>query len=112
MNYTYVDGSGNKYKLANVTLTYTPMTPELSSSGTYSGGDPFTLELDKLDLIKLIGALELALWSEKDQTDKRTMGSGTIYKTIGEKSKRIYLKMRSDALKQINDLLKDIKARY
>lgn len=109
MNYSYADGSGNKYRLKDATLQYIPMTPEQSSSGTYSGGDPFTLELEKMNLIKLIDVFERALWSEEDHTKMRTMGSGTLYKKVGEESSLIYLRMRSGSMEEINALLKSLK---
>ncbi len=111
MVYTFVDGAGNKYRLDNGLLTYSPMTPEMSSSGSYSGGEPFSAELEKMDLVKIVGSFELAFWSDKDQTDQRTMGSGTLFKKVGDNSKRVYLKMRSESMKGINDLLNDIKER-
>ena len=111
MKYTYADGSGNTYRLDNAKLEYAPMTPERSSSGTYSGGDPFTIELEKIDLIKIIDVFERALWSENDHTDKRTMGSGTLFKKVGEETQRIYLRMRSNSMIEINSLLDGLKAR-
>ena len=39
MKIEYYDGSGNAYSLQAMQLTYKPMTPEMSSSGLYSGGD-------------------------------------------------------------------------
>jgi len=110
MKYTYVDGSGNKYKLQNSKLTYIPLTPENSSSGTYSGGDPFVLELEKIDLIRLVDVFERALWSESDHSNKRRMGSGTLFKTVGEDWKRIYLSYGSTSINEIDAILKSIKS--
>lgn len=111
MKYTYVDGSNNKYRLDKAKLEYVPMTPELSSSGTYSGGEAFAIELEKMDLIKVIDVFERALWSEGDQTDQRTMGSGTLLKSLGDESQKVYLKMKSSAMLEINVLLEGIKGR-
>ena len=109
MNYTYADGSGNKYKLQKFKLSYYPITPDMSSSGTYGGGEPFTIELEKLDLIKLIDVFERAMWSEKDHTDKRTMGSGILIKELDGETKRIYLKYNSESLNAINERFREIK---
>ena len=36
--YEYADGSANLYSLNGNTLSYDPVRPEESSTGTYSGG--------------------------------------------------------------------------
>lgn len=109
MKYTYIDGSGNTYKLLNSMLSYSPMTKANSSSGLYDGGDPFSKELTKEQLIGLIDVFERALWQEEAHTSKRTMGSGTLYKIVGDENSRIYLSMRSDAKNEIENQLKKIK---
>lgn len=49
----YADGSGNGYLFeaddAGVHFTYDPVTPERSSTGTYSGGDPIDVQLTAED---------------------------------------------------------------
>ncbi|MDF1694540.1 MAG: hypothetical protein P1U56_01825 [Saprospiraceae bacterium] len=109
MQYNFTDGSGNRYKLQDSELTYSPMTAKNSSSGIYSGGEPFTKTLGKGELIKLIDVYERAFWSEEDQTGQRSMGSGTLIKILGEEYQRIYIKMRSPSLKTINAILKTFK---
>lgn len=109
MNYSFTDGSGNTYKLQNAMLIFSPMTAKMSSSGTYSGGKSYTIALEKRDLIKIIDVFERALWSEDDHADQRTMGSGTLFKKVGEESQRIYLSFRSDSLNEINNVLRDLK---
>lgn len=111
MKYNYTDGSGNAYKLQNSSLTYNPMKPKMSSSGIYSGGEPFTIELEKQDLISLIDIFERALWSKQDHTDKRTMGSGILVKYLGDQKQQIYLAFRSDSLREIDDFLKRFKSK-
>lgn len=109
MKYTYADGSSNKYKLLNNRLEYDPMTPELSSSGTYSGGDPFEIELKKIDVIKLIDVLERAIWSVNDHSERRTKGCGTIIKNLKDENERFYLRYNSNSLNEINNYLKRIQ---
>jgi hypothetical protein len=110
MNYTYADGSGNKYKLQKFKLSYFPITPDMSSSGTYSGGEPFKIDLERLDLIKLIDVFERALWANKDHTEKRTMGSGIIIKELEGDSQRFYLKYNSDSMTEIDKRFREIKS--
>lgn len=110
MNYTFVDGSGNKYKLHNFKLSYEPISPEMSSSGTYSGGEPFSVELEKMYLLKFIDVMERALWAESDHTENKSMGSGTIIKAIGPEVMRMHLKYNSDSMKIINEVINEIKS--
>lgn len=105
----YADGSGNRYNLENSELSYLPVTEKESSSGSYHGGAHFNLNLEKRDLIMLIDALERALWNRADHTGKRTMGSGTIVKKLGNESTTIYLKFRSDSMKNIEDVISRAK---
>jgi len=109
MKYTYVDGAGNRYSLNDNQLEYNPMTPEMSSSGIYSGGQPFITKLEKIDLIKLIDVLERALWSKNDHTDKRTMGSGTLIKIIGNQRQSVYLSYKSNSINEIDKIFEEIK---
>lgn len=39
--FVYRDGNGNRYKFTREYLEYIPVQPEESSSGIYSGGEPF-----------------------------------------------------------------------
>ena len=109
MKYVFVDGSGNRYSFENGSVTYDPMTPERSSSGVYSGGAPFSRELDKKEVIGLVDVFERAIWSEKDHTDKRTMGSGTLFKRVGEEQVRYYFRMNSNSMKEIITYLSKFK---
>lgn len=109
MKYTYSDGFGNQYLLMESILTYNPMTAEMSSSGTYSGGEPFEIELAKMDMIKLIDVFERAFWAEQDQSEMRTMGSGSLTKEIKGNIQRVNLKYNSDSLNQIDKRFSVIK---
>jgi hypothetical protein len=61
MSFTFVDGNANRFTLTTTTLTYRPITPEESSSGMYSGGDPWVRELtdsQRAQLVELFGSAE------------------------------------------------------
>lgn len=78
----YHDGSANAYQIASdgegATLEYTPITPERSSTGMYSGGDP---RLGRLgpeaieSLWKLVDELE---GNTPLHTDERGKGTGAF----------------------------------
>ena len=105
MKYAFVDGSGNRYRFENGILTYDPMTADQSSSGMYSGDEPFSKGLEKKDIIRFVDVFERAIWSSEDHTDKRTMGSGTIIKIVGDEKARYYLRMNSDSMKEVQTFL-------
>ena len=109
MRYSYIDGSGNRYDFNDKSVKYTPMTPKFSSSGTYDGGPPFEKSLAPAKYAEIIEVFEEILSSNKDRTDLRTMGSGTLIKKEKEDSFRIYIRMNSGAMKRINSLLEIIK---
>jgi len=45
----YADGNGNRYVITNDSIEYIPVTPEMSSSGIYSGGSPKKCSITKDD---------------------------------------------------------------
>ncbi|MEL6675281.1 MAG: hypothetical protein AAFR61_23940 [Bacteroidota bacterium] len=93
MKFSYVDGSGNRYHLLDQQLTYAPMTPEHSSSGTYSGGDPAVKNLSKTELSQLKEKAEGLVADTTCHTQMRTMGTGTL--RAGEKRVLLSYRCRS-----------------
>ena len=75
--YTYADGSGNTYRLQKRTLKYNPMTPEMSSSGTYSGGKKQEVQISGSEKKQLIEAFQEAVLSA-NKNAKREMGTGML----------------------------------
>ena len=76
--YTYADGSANVYIIRNDTIFYKPMTPEMSSSGTYSGGDPVQKALHGNEYEQIQALLDRAIGNPKVHIDDRVMQSGMI----------------------------------
>jgi hypothetical protein len=65
------DGSANVYACEQAATgaarcSYRPVTPEQSSTGTYSGGDPWEVELSSAQIE--------ALWREVDAASRNTAG--------------------------------------
>lgn len=106
------DGSGNHYLITSspegTTLVYSPVTPENSSSGTYSGGEPANVTLDAEN--------SAALWSKVQelQTNKaihaaaRGMGTGAFTIAGSENSDRFIVKMGPE-LSAFVGFLEDLK---
>lgn len=106
MKYIYCDGTGNKHEIKSGALSYTPIKPAESSSGTYDGGESYTKVLSKLDFIKFVDVFERAIWNEEAHSERREMGCGTVKKYLdGEVVSQIYLKMKSSPSEEILNLI-------
>lgn len=106
--YHYADGSGNAYILSGNVLTYDPVTPAESSTGTYSGGEPKTVTLNPQHVQAVIDVLEKGIRKTADQIEDREKGTGEIIIISGKKQKRYILRMGSEALDEIEGLLKGL----
>src|SRR5688572_956412 len=80
---SYADGSANVYTFkqpaagADVAFEYDPVTPEMSSTGSYSGGDPRTASIPAADariaeLWRRVEALETAVTLHQPDRNKGT----------------------------------------
>ncbi|MGC4121665.1 MAG: hypothetical protein QM765_45215 [Myxococcales bacterium] len=77
----YADGSGNAWLLDGARLRYVPVRPEESSSGTYSGGEPFERSLTAEERAELTSALDAAwaaVGAQVPDVPDRGMGSGLV----------------------------------
>lgn len=107
--YVYSDGNSNSYTLDEKKLVYTPVNPEESSSGTYSGGKGKRAEITK-DVFKNLSAmLDKAMSEKEQQQEKREMGTALIAKYLkGKLKKKVILKMNSSCKKKVEDEFKGI----
>ena len=78
----YADGSANQYRVvcggADAEITYTPVTPLQSSSGSYSGGAPWRARLAAGDgrLVALLGQVTALQRDVALHAAARSKGSG------------------------------------
>ncbi|MFL5730712.1 MAG: hypothetical protein ACJ75J_14590 [Cytophagaceae bacterium] len=84
--YQYSDSSGNTYKISSGRIEYIPMAPELSSSGTYSGGEPVIKPISKSDYNKVQSEIINIVLAISGQNSDRSKSSGAI--TIMEDQKK------------------------
>ena len=106
--YTYMDGSGNKYELIGNMLHYAPVKKENSSSGEYSGGEPAEIEISSSDVKKIKSLINKAVKATDDQIEHREMGTGMIIHNA-QKGEKIYiLKMDSAPKKDLEEFLKSL----
>jgi hypothetical protein len=76
--YRYSDSSANTWKISSDSVEYIPMTPEMSSSGMYSGGDPVKKQISKADYNKVKSEINNILMNMSIQIKDRTKLSGLI----------------------------------
>ncbi|MBA2539927.1 MAG: hypothetical protein H0V17_09860 [Deltaproteobacteria bacterium] len=73
----YIDGNNNTYEIGD-RLEYVPITPERSSSGSYSGGEPKSAALGAEQRARLISLLDQIAADTENLLDDRPKGSGTV----------------------------------
>ncbi len=107
---TYHDGNNNRYRFWQaetddaVQFRYTPITPERSSSGVYSGGAPQSGTLTNEQVDKLWRWI-LRLETEVAQhATKRTKGSGALRTEVADHEKT-WLVKNSSLLAAFNTFL-------
>ncbi len=105
ITYEYADGSANLYLLTEKELRYVPVTPEQSSTGMYSGGDPKTVTISSDQFNELKGLLENALTNTSIHIPDRMKTSGMITKT-GSDKKQCIIKPHCAEMVAIEEALK------
>jgi hypothetical protein len=108
----YADGSANAYHLshpgadADVLFEYSPVTPERSSTGMYSGGPPRqeSLVADDPRLAELWRLLRRLESDPSLHTPERGKGTGALALTTAE-GKREFIVQRGPALGELDQLL-------
>ena len=105
--YEYADGNGNLYVITRGNLSYVPVKPEESSSGTYSGGNPKTVSLTSEQFELIREALEKGIKSNNLIRDRVKM-SGAISIVNGKDKTQYILAPGSAEIQHIESLLKEI----
>src|SRR5687768_4200806 len=103
--YTYSDGSANRYIITPGTLEYDPVTPEESSTGTYSGGDPKTRSISPEQFDTIRDLLEKAISNTAVHIEDRIKTSGAISVVKGNARTQVILAPGSDEKEAIENLL-------
>lgn len=74
----FLDGCRNLYRVKKHEIEYCPMTPIKSSSGFYSGGDPWTATILETEFDELFAKAVAVLNHKPNVVHVRTMGTGII----------------------------------
>ena len=102
-NYEYIDGNGNLYVISSTTIVYDPITPEESSTGTYSGGEPYNITIDLKQFNNLENKFKKVMTNTDGQTKARNKGTGTLI--ILPKRTTYIFEMNSTQKKEIEDAI-------
>lgn len=112
----YADGSANQYRVvcadgSDAEITYTPVTPRQSSSGSYSGGTPWQARLAAGDgrLAALLGQVTALERDVALHADARSKGSGAFTLTTGVGT-RSFLVAPGAALRALDAALAALRA--
>lgn len=104
----YSDGSGNFYKITKDSISFKPISREMSSSGLYDGGEPTKNEITQKDFKKVYHEFETIIKNKKVQIPNRIKTSGLlIIKEEGAKKKVVIIK-KSDEQRHLESMLKEL----
>lgn len=107
--YIYSDGNSNTYTLDAGKIVYTPVNPEESSSGTYSGGKAKKTAITKHTFKHVATLLDKAMQTKEQQQEKREMGTAQIVKfSKGKERKKVILKATASYKEKIEDVFKGL----
>lgn len=104
--YNFSDGSGNTYTVFPTEIKFEPMTPEMSSSGNYSGGEAKTLLLSNKQYNLIVKTLNQGINNKESHITEREMGSGLITKSTSETKNSYKISGKSEEYQAIDALLK------
>jgi hypothetical protein len=108
-DYEYADGSGNRYVLSNATLRYIPVKPEESSTGMYSGGEPFEISLSADQIRELQHVFDNAILAQQSHTQDRAKMTGLIIKSSQSESVSVILKPDAPQKEALENALLKLK---
>ncbi len=104
-NYTFFDGSGNKYIVTENSLEYIPIKPSESSSLHYSGGQYVKRDLNADEYNSILDLAARAIKNTEIQTEEKAKGNPAIV----FQQKTYILKMNVELANQLLGFLKKIK---
>ncbi len=112
---TYGDGSGNSFRFAqpsskeSASYAYSPVVPERSSSGTYSGGSPASGLCAPDQTIELWHRVRRLEAETMLQAKTRAMGTGA-FRLVTQTGERAFVVRRSDELAEFDAFVKPFRA--
>jgi hypothetical protein len=104
----YSDQNNNRYSITSSSFKYDPITPNESSSGVYSGGDPVQVVLSREDYNNILNLAERIMETSEGKDVKREMLTSVLVISEEGKTRQAILK-RSDERSELEDLLQELK---
>lgn len=80
--YRYHDGANNVWSIGPQKIVYQPVTPAMSSSGIYSGGEPFEKATSAAQFAEIEALLKAGVTNKSIHEASRLKGSGMIVELI------------------------------
>jgi hypothetical protein len=105
---SYADGNANLYKIGQDWLEYVPVTPDQSSSGFYSGGEPKTVKITTEELEKIKELFTKAFADKSQHVENRVKMTGAISQFSDNQWFSVVLDAQSSHKLAIENLLKDL----
>jgi hypothetical protein len=109
--YRYHDGANNVWSIGNQKIVYQPVTPAMSSSGIYSGGEPFEKVISETQFTEIEALLKAGVANKTIHENSRLKGSGMIVELLTDAlaGGTYLLPMRSAEKEAIESWLKQLK---
>lgn len=109
-DFVYSDGNGNSFIVTQTALSYEPVSAKMSSSGFYSGGEPYQVVLKPNAKRKLESAFQACLKAPKSELDtERQKGTGFLSYQEQNTKKSLIFKMNSKTKEKLETTLKEIR---
>lgn len=99
------DGSANTYIITENMLEYIPATPEISSSGVYSGGEPYKKKLTIQDYNVINNLIKEIFKKENGVLQERVMGSIQITRVYLQSKETIIVDSNSKEIVKLQKTL-------
>lgn len=109
--YRYHDGANNVWSIGPQKIIYQPVTPAMSSSGTYSGGEPFEKVISEAQFTEIEALLKAGVSNKSIHEASRLKGSGMIVELLTDAlaGGTYFLPMRSAEKTAIEAWFKQLK---
>jgi hypothetical protein len=109
--YRYHDGANNVWSIGPKKIVYHPVTPAMSSTGTYSGGEPFEKAISEVQFAEIEALLKVGVAHKTIHEDSRLKGSGMIVELLTDAlvGGTYFLPMRSAEKEAIETWLGQLK---
>lgn len=109
--YEYADGSANLYRITSDSVQYIPVTPEESSTGFYSGGEPAKVSITSEQFQSLKKQLDDAVADTTWHTPDRAKGTALIIRIAPQDTTRVILRQGAAPIASIETNLKELLQR-